>query len=81
MFVHIIVNCNVSDIRRLWDEHRALMSDDILRKRREATGIENLVLTEDEIRNYTLTGICYLFRGNELMFYVLQLIHLFVMQR
>lgn len=57
IFVHIIVNCNIADVHRLWFEHWKPMSDDILIKRRSLTGIASLNLSEEDIYNYTLTGM------------------------
>lgn len=34
MFVHIICNCNVADVYRLWNEHWEAMSEDILQKKK-----------------------------------------------
>ncbi|XP_074364102.1 uncharacterized protein LOC141704837 [Apium graveolens] len=57
IFVHIITNCNVSDIRKLWNSHWEPMSVDILRKRRELTGVPSLTLTQEELEYYTLAEI------------------------
>ena len=57
LFVHIIVNCQVSDVLRLWNSHWRPMSDDILAKRRNKTRRKNLILTDDELENYTLAGM------------------------
>lgn len=64
MFVHIIINCNVSDVRKLWEEHWIPMSDDITRKQREITRLDSLILTEEDLRNYTLAGTLF-FKLNE----------------
>lgn len=56
MFVHIIVNCNVSDVLKLWNEHWPAMSDDVLRIQRRITKIPTLSLSEEDLRNYTLAG-------------------------
>lgn len=57
LFVHIILNCQVSDVYKLWICHWESMADDILYKQREMTRNPNLKLNEEQLQNYTLAGI------------------------
>lgn len=56
LFVHIIVNCQVTDLKNLWDTHFIHFSDDILYKRRIMTSNPELNMCEDEIKFYALAG-------------------------
>ncbi|XP_074366716.1 uncharacterized protein LOC141707443 [Apium graveolens] len=49
-------NCfvQVGDVYKLYMENWRCMSDDILLKRRKLTGRQNLELSDDDLRNYTL---------------------------
>ncbi|XP_074324215.1 uncharacterized protein LOC141661129 [Apium graveolens] len=57
LFVHIIVNCKVSDLNSLWSTHCHSMSDDILFQRRLKSGKPDLNLTEEQINFFALTEI------------------------
>lgn len=41
LFVHIIVNCRVTDLNKLWTDHREHMMDDILLKRRKSAKMKS----------------------------------------
>ena len=56
LFVHIIVNCQVSDVNKLWRSNWKCMSEDILLKRKKLTGQQNLQLSNEDLQNYTLAG-------------------------
>lgn len=56
LFVRIIVNCRVSDMKSLWTNHWKEMSDDILYKRRKKCGNPNLMLSSESIEYLTLAG-------------------------
>ncbi|XP_074370995.1 uncharacterized protein LOC141712094 [Apium graveolens] len=43
LFMHIIVNCQVTDIRHLWNEHWKNMIDDILGRRDKSDEIDKLL--------------------------------------
>ncbi|XP_074370042.1 uncharacterized protein LOC141711481 [Apium graveolens] len=60
LFVHIIVNCQVGDVYKLFLTHWSCMSDDILLKQRNVTGRHNLELSEEELKYYTLGEIEHL---------------------
>ncbi|WOG92309.1 hypothetical protein DCAR_0311572 [Daucus carota subsp. sativus] len=57
MFVNILAHNTVADPLLLWTRHWKCMSEDILRKQRSTTGINDLELPEVDIHNYTLAGI------------------------
>lgn len=56
LFVHIIVNCQVSDMRHLWNEHRKHMFDDIILGRRDKSGSCQTILNEKQVEFYALAG-------------------------
>lgn len=56
LFVHIIVNCNVSDIGSLWHIHLQEMTDDILYNKRRECGNVDLSLNDEQIQFYALAG-------------------------
>ncbi|KAK1404907.1 hypothetical protein POM88_004512 [Heracleum sosnowskyi] len=58
LFVHIIVNCQVSDVCQLWLSHCQVMGDDILIMKRRSSGNNNLNLSHEEIQFYALGGKC-----------------------
>ncbi|WOH01414.1 hypothetical protein DCAR_0520798 [Daucus carota subsp. sativus] len=61
MFVNILSYSSVADPHLLWKSHWKCMSEDILVKRRNATGNFELELTEADIQNYALAEIEKLF--------------------
>ncbi|XP_074346633.1 uncharacterized protein LOC141685431 [Apium graveolens] len=54
LFVHIIVNCQVTDIRHLWNEHWKNMIDDIILGRRDRSGGLQSILNEKQLECYAL---------------------------
>lgn len=56
LFVHIIMNCKVTDLANLWDKHWNQMVDDILLKRRERTENSTLILNDMQLQYYALAG-------------------------
>lgn len=62
LFVHIIVNCDVGDVYKLWDSHWVALSDDVLYNLRKQTGNSDLTMANDDIKFYALAGMfIYLF--------------------
>ncbi|XP_017217100.2 uncharacterized protein LOC108194658 [Daucus carota subsp. sativus] len=57
LFVHVIVNCQVSDVNHLWASNHQYMTDDILMQRRKNSGQHELVLSEEDVINYALADI------------------------
>ncbi|KAK1370941.1 hypothetical protein POM88_037033 [Heracleum sosnowskyi] len=57
LFVHIMVNCRVTDLRKLWDAHCKDMIDDILMIRRKQLKKSNLLLNEKQLEYYALAEI------------------------
>lgn len=57
LFVHIIVNCKVTDLANLWNCHWKHMIDDILLKRRTLTKDDNLLLDDRQLQFYALAGM------------------------
>lgn len=56
LFVHIIVNCQVTDLKNLWSTHLKHFTDDILFKQRIVSKNPQLNLSDDEINFYALAG-------------------------
>lgn len=56
MFVNILAYCSVSDPLKLWTNHWKVMSEDVLIRRREATGNHELTLSDSELQSYALAG-------------------------
>lgn len=56
LFVHIMTNCQVSDLGNLWSTHWKSMSDDIIMKQRKVTGNAERVLTNQQLQFYVLAG-------------------------
>lgn len=46
LFVHIMVNCKVTDLNSLWEKHWTPMVDDILYNQRKLTGNPHLLLND-----------------------------------
>ncbi|KAK1373421.1 hypothetical protein POM88_029614 [Heracleum sosnowskyi] len=63
LFVHIIVNCKVTDLSQLWNCHWKHMIDDILQKRRNITQIKKLILNDKQLEFYALAEIDDLLRS------------------
>ncbi|KAL8122773.1 hypothetical protein AgCh_010953 [Apium graveolens] len=57
LFVHIIVNCQVTDMRKLWDDHWKHMIDDILLKRNELAIDPNNVYSDKQLQFFALAEI------------------------
>ncbi|XP_074283443.1 uncharacterized protein LOC141607991 [Silene latifolia] len=57
LFVTIILFCEVTDVKTLWESSYSMLSDDIERKKRRAFNHPTLVLQEDVKRSYTLIEI------------------------
>lgn len=58
MFVNILVYCSVSNPLGLWEAHWKALSDDVLYNKRKVMENIHLTLSEYEIQNYTLAGLC-----------------------
>ena len=56
LFVHIIVNCKVTDLSELWSMHWKQMVDDIVLKRRRLNNDDSLMLDDKQLQFYTLAG-------------------------
>ncbi|XP_017255741.1 uncharacterized protein LOC108225401 [Daucus carota subsp. sativus] len=63
LFVHIIVNCKVTDLANLWRKHWRQMVDDILLKRRLLSENQNLILNDLQLQFYALAEIDELLRA------------------
>ncbi|XP_056685501.1 uncharacterized protein [Spinacia oleracea] len=57
LFVTMLLFCEVSDPKELWEKHWTDLSDDIVYRQRQRLGIADLSLAEDQIQNYTLYEI------------------------
>ncbi|XP_056697484.1 uncharacterized protein [Spinacia oleracea] len=57
LFVTLLLFCKVTDMRSLWESIFKDLSDDIQRKKRRLFKHPNLILSEDQIRTYTLIEI------------------------
>uniref|UniRef100_A0A803KUF8 Uncharacterized protein n=1 Tax=Chenopodium quinoa TaxID=63459 RepID=A0A803KUF8_CHEQI len=57
LFVTILLFCEVSDPKDLWEKHWEALSDDITHRQRQRLGIANLSLTKEQLRNYALYEI------------------------
>ncbi|XP_074336028.1 uncharacterized protein LOC141673193 [Apium graveolens] len=57
LFIHIIVNCQVTDMRKLWDDHWKHMIDDILLKRNESAIDPNNVYLDKQLQFFALAEI------------------------
>ena len=56
LFVHIIVNCKVTDLFNLWNSHWKHMVEDILLQRRQMAKDETLLLDDKQLQYYALAG-------------------------
>ncbi|XP_074327844.1 uncharacterized protein LOC141665764 [Apium graveolens] len=54
LFVHIMMNCQVSDLGNLWSKHWKDMSDDIIRQQRKLSGNAQQVLSDQQLQFYVL---------------------------
>ncbi|XP_063950001.1 uncharacterized protein LOC108221463 [Daucus carota subsp. sativus] len=63
LFVHIIVNCKVTDLASLWNNHWKQMVDDILLKRRLQSKDLKLILNDMQLQLYALAEIDDLLRA------------------
>ncbi|KAK1359405.1 hypothetical protein POM88_043879 [Heracleum sosnowskyi] len=57
LFVHMMVNCKVSDLKSLWESHWKQMVDDILFNQRKLTGNPLLQLNEKQLEFFGLVEI------------------------
>ncbi|KAK1385861.1 hypothetical protein POM88_023596 [Heracleum sosnowskyi] len=57
LFVHMMVNCKVSDLKSLWESHWKQMVDDILFNQRKLTGNPLLQLNEKQLEFFGLAEI------------------------
>nr|XP_017228441.1 PREDICTED: uncharacterized protein LOC108203784 [Daucus carota subsp. sativus] len=57
LFVHIMVNCKVSDLNILWKSFWKEMSDDMLLQQRRVTGNPQLILNEKQQEFFALAEI------------------------
>ncbi|KAK9724002.1 hypothetical protein RND81_05G040500 [Saponaria officinalis] len=54
LFTTILLFCEVTDPKTLWAAHWEKLSDDILPRQRRRMGVEDLTLSEEQIKNYAL---------------------------
>ncbi|KAL8112889.1 hypothetical protein AgCh_020262 [Apium graveolens] len=57
LFVHIIVNCKVTDLKTLWSTHWKSMVDDILLRRRQSCSNTLFTLNDMQLQFYALGGL------------------------
>ncbi|XP_074377523.1 uncharacterized protein LOC141719037 [Apium graveolens] len=62
LFVHIIVNCKVTDLKTLWSTHWKSMVDDILLRRRQSCPNTLFTLNDMQLQFYALGEIDELLR-------------------
>ncbi|XP_074324208.1 uncharacterized protein LOC141661122 [Apium graveolens] len=67
LFVHIIVNCKVTDSKTLWSTHWKSMVDDILLKRRQSCPNTLFTLNDMQLQFYALGEIDELLRSRQAM--------------
>lgn len=60
LFVHIIVNSQVSNLSTLWKTHSKEMSEDVLFMKRRVLKKPDLLLKETEIEYYALAGMFHI---------------------
>ncbi|XP_074374046.1 uncharacterized protein LOC141714425 [Apium graveolens] len=63
LFVHIIVNCKVTNLKSLWLSRWRSMVEDILLKRRQLSGNSKLTLIDTQLQFYALEEIDDLLRS------------------
>lgn len=56
LFVHMMVNYKVSDLKYLWDTHWKHMVDDTLFNQRKLTGNPHLKLNDKQLQFFALAG-------------------------
>lgn len=56
LFVHIMVNCKVTDLNALWNNNWMNMVDDLLKKQQQITGNPHLILNEKQQQFFALAG-------------------------
>ncbi|KAK9684271.1 hypothetical protein RND81_10G198000 [Saponaria officinalis] len=57
LFATLLLFCEVSNPKELWGTHWEKLSDDILPRQRRRMGMRELMLTEDQVKNYALHEI------------------------
>uniref|UniRef100_A0A803LHZ9 ATP-dependent DNA helicase n=1 Tax=Chenopodium quinoa TaxID=63459 RepID=A0A803LHZ9_CHEQI len=57
LFATILLFCEVSDPKYLWEKHWEALSDDTTHRQRQRLGIANLSLTKEQLQNYALYEI------------------------
>ncbi|KAL8124324.1 hypothetical protein AgCh_012103 [Apium graveolens] len=57
LFVTILLFCDVSNVRSLWDKNWTLMSDDIEYSHRKKIGHRNFAITAEELQSLTLYDV------------------------
>ena len=65
LFVTILLNCEVSDPKKLWNEQKVNMSDDIRRAMENPMLNPNIVLTDEDIQNETLYRIQQILKAHK----------------
>ncbi|XP_074374527.1 uncharacterized protein LOC141714931 [Apium graveolens] len=63
LFVHIIVNCQVSDLTILWEKHWNNMVDDLIIQRRHIAGNDDIVFCDRQLQYFALAEIDKLLRS------------------
>lgn len=80
LFVHIMVNCKVSDLKLLWNSHWNKMNDDILLTQRKLTNNPLFLLNDKQLEYYALAGNIFYsyttnFKFNNLSFQRITFVH------
>ncbi|KAK1370116.1 hypothetical protein POM88_036208 [Heracleum sosnowskyi] len=57
LFVHIIVKCQVSDLKFLWKKHWKHMIDDVLLQRRNTSGEQHTIFSDHQLQYFALAEI------------------------
>ncbi|KAK1351306.1 hypothetical protein POM88_054470 [Heracleum sosnowskyi] len=72
LFVHIMVNCQVTDLLSLWKKHWKKMSDDIIMRRMKENVNSNITIIDKQLEFYVLGEIDKLLKciGKSLKHYV-----------
>lgn len=70
LFVHIIVNCQVTNINNLWNSGINLMTEDVLFNQRLLCKKPDLTLSDEDIIWHAISGEYYLLKLFRLLFSV-----------
>ena len=59
LFVHIMINCQVTDLLLLWTKHWKHMVDDIILRKRQQSGNANTNFSDKQLQFFALAGMHY----------------------